>query len=381
MIQNPETTSVAVIGCGFVADLYMATLPGLTGVRIAGVFDIDAARLQVFTSHYGLTAYSSLDQLLADEQVTLVINLTNPRAHFEVSRQCLAAGKHVYSEKPLAMELRDAQALVDLAAQRDLQISSAPCSLMSDAAQTLWHAVRTRPLGDIRLVYAELDDGMVHRMQYRKWVSATGAPWPYKDEFEVGCTLEHAGYYLGWLIAMFGAVTTVTAFADCLYPEKLRGETLIPPDAPDMSIGVLKFESGVVARLSTTIVAPHDHRIRLFGEGGVIEMDDCWFNDAPVYLRHSHTIRRKTFLSPLRRRYRAPRRPQRGAATFGAARMDFCLGIGDMLAAIRDNRDPYLSGQFSLHVNEVALALSNASRHPGIYRTTTRFVPPRPLLP
>ena len=376
-----DNTQVAIVGCGFVADLYMTTLPALEDVTIAGVFDIDAARLQAFSSHYRLRCYRSLDEILADPNVGLVLNLTNPRAHYDVSTRCLEAGKHVYSEKPLAMDFADAQKLVSLAAARGLLISSAPCSLMSTAAQTLWHAVRNKPLGDIRLVYAELDDGMVHRMQFRKWVSASGAPWPYKDEFEVGCTLEHAGYYLGWLIAMFGPVTTVTAYADCLIPDKLHGEALHPPDTPDVSIGILKFESGVVARLSTSIIAAHDHRIRLFGDDGVIEVDDCWFNEAPVYLRRSHTIRRKTFLSPLRRRYRVASQSRRKAKAFGAASMDFCLGITDMVAAIRERRQCYLSPEFSLHVNEVALALSNASRSPGVHRTLSRFTAPQPLLP
>jgi predicted dehydrogenase len=376
-----DVTHVAIVGCGFVADLYMSTLPGLASVNIAGAFDIDADRLRAFTAHHRLKAYSSMEELFEDGRVSLVINLTNPRAHYDVSKRCLEAGRHVYSEKPLAMSFANAQALVDLAKQRGLLLSSAPCSLMSNAGQTLWHAVRSKPVGDIRLVYAELDDGMVHRMQYRKWVSASGAPWPYKDEFEVGCTLEHAGYYLGWLVAMFGPVITVTAYADCLIPEKVPAESLNPPDTADVSIGILKFESGVVARLTTSIIAAHDHQIRLFGEDGLIEMDDCWFNDARVYLRRSHTIRRKTFLSPFRSRYRAPQHHKRKANAFGAASMDFCLGIGDMVNAVREQRDCYLSAQFSLHVNEVALALSHASRQPGTYRTISRFIPPPPLLP
>jgi predicted dehydrogenase len=376
-----DATHVAIVGCGFVADLYMATLPRLDGVKIAGAFDIDADRLRAFATHHGIKAFASMEELLSDSSIALILNLTNPRAHYEISKRCLEAGRHVYSEKPLAMSFADAQALVDLAQQRGLLLSSAPCSLMSNAGQTLWHAVRRKAVGDIRLVYAELDDGLVHRMQFRKWVSDSGAPWPYKDEFEVGCTLEHAGYYLGWLVAMFGPVITVTAYADCLVADKVPGETLDPRDTADVSIGILKFESGVVARLTTSIIAAHDHQIRLFGDDGVIEIDDCWFNEAPVLVRRSHTIRRKTFLSPFRRRYRAAGHLPRKANAFGAASMDFCLGVADMVNALAEKRECYLSARFSLHVNEVALALSHASRQPGTYRTVSRFAPLRPLLP
>ena len=372
-------STIAIIGCGFVADLYMSTLAGATDIRIAGVFDIDRRRLEVFCRHYGLKACSSLDDILTDASVDLIVNLTNPRAHYSVSKASLLAGKHVYSEKPLAMTLDEAQELVTLARSRQRLISSAPCSLLSRAAQTLWKTVASQEVGPVRLVYAELDDGMVHRMAYRKWVSATGAPWPYKDEFEVGCTLEHAGYYLSWLMAIFGPVKSVVATSGCLYPDKVPGETLSPADAPDFSIGLLQFESGTLARLTTSIIAPHDHRIRLYGDRGQIEMDDCWFNGAPVYIRRPLTIRRRTLMSPFRKRVKPAKLATQGSRSFGSASMDFCLGIREMLGAARAGRTPYLSADFSLHVNEVAIALSEAGRHPGEYRTLTRFTPMEPL--
>jgi len=375
MKKAPQETTIAIVGCGFVADYYMATLKRYPWLRVAGVFDIDAKRLDVFCRHYKLFAYASLDALLADSKVSLVINLTNPRAHYEVSRRCLEAGRHVYSEKPLAMAYSQAEELVALSEQKGLLISSAPCSLLGNAAQTLWQAVRENIVGRIRLVYAELDDGMVHLMPYRKWISATGAPWPYKDEFEVGCTLEHAGYYLGWLIAMFGRVERVTACAECLVPDKLPGEAMHPPDTPDFSVGILKFENGVVARLSTTIVAPHNHAIRVIGDRGVLELEECWSNDAKVYARKLITLRRKTFLSPLAMRFKAAGAPRVKSIDTGGNRMDFAAGPAELALSIAERRACRLSPRFSLHVNEVALALQNAR---GDYLTKSRFDPVDP---
>src|SRR5262249_19068502 len=150
--------------------------------------------------------YESLDELLADSRVEVVLNLTNPSSHYEVSRLTLLAGKHVYSEKPMAMRFDEAKELVELAENRRLQISSAPCSLLGETAQTMWKVLREERVGPVRLVYAELDDGLVHKMPYKLWLSESGAPWPYEDEFEVGCTVEHAGYYLTWLAAFFGPI-------------------------------------------------------------------------------------------------------------------------------------------------------------------------------
>ena len=87
-----------------------------------------------------------------------------------------------------------------------------------------------------------------------------------------GCTVEHAGYVLTWLCAMFGRVTQLTAFADVLMPDKMDGVVL--PDTPDLSTAMLRFENGVVARMSNGIYAGHDHALRLWGDEGMIEVKD-----------------------------------------------------------------------------------------------------------
>ncbi|MEO0911820.1 MAG: Gfo/Idh/MocA family oxidoreductase, partial [Pseudomonadota bacterium] len=195
----------AIIGCGFVADLYLASFQTMPEAEIVAVYDHDAARLKTFCAHWQLTAAASREALfgmLPDDAI--VLNLTNPHAHFEVSKAALEAGFHVYSEKPLAVEMEDARALHALAAERGRLLASAPCSVLSETAQTLAAAVRKGVAGTPRLVYAELDDGFIPQAPYAKWMSESGAPWPAEDEFRVGCTLEHAGYYLTWLMAMFG---------------------------------------------------------------------------------------------------------------------------------------------------------------------------------
>ena len=282
----------------------------------------------------------------------------------------------MYSEKPLAMDYAQAEELVTHAEKKRLVISSAPCSLLGNAAQTLWRAIRDNVVGNIRLVYAELDDGMVHQMPYKKWKSVSGSPWPYKDEFEVGCTMEHAGYYLSWLIAMFGRVESVTAYSDCLVPNKLLEEMLEPPDTPDISVGILKFESGVVARLSTTIIAPHNHAIKVIGDRGVLELKDCWFNDAEVYVRQLLTIRRKTFVSPIKLRYRVNNAPRGRLRDSGGNRMDFAAGVADLAISLHQGGNCRLSPRFSLHINEVILALQHTN---GVYKTRSSFQAIRPM--
>lgn len=369
---------IGIVGCGFVADYYIKTLSLHPELELAGVTDKDEHRIENFSKHHGVPTYDSVASLLADPKVDTVLNLTNPRSHYSVSKAALEAGKHVYSEKPLAMAMSEAQELVDLAEAKGLYLSSAPCSLLGEAAQTLWKALREKVVGKVYLVYAEMDDGLVHRMPYQQWKSESGIAWPYKDEFEVGCTLEHAGYYVTWLTAFFGPAQTVTAFSSCLVKDKETDVALAPSDTPDFSVACIKFTSGVVARLTCGIVAPHDHELKIIGEKGILGIHDCWFYGDPVYVRRIMRIRRKVFMSPIKQKYPLVRKPPQFKYR-GAQQMDFSRGVAEMAAAIRENRPNRLGAQFSLHNNELVLAIQNAFETGGSHQLTTTFEPVSPM--
>lgn len=367
---------IALLGCGFVADLYLRSLRAMSGIEVAAVYDRDAARLDRFCAHWDLPKAGSLTEFLETLPAgTLVLNLTNPSAHYELNRACLEAGHHVYSEKPLAMEIDDAKALHALARDKGLMLASAPCSVLGEAAQTLGHALRNDIAGTPRVIYAELDDGFVPQAAYRKWLSETGAPWPYDDEFRVGCTLEHAGYYLGWLIAWFGTVRTVVAASAETVPDK----TGAGPMAPDLSVATLFFETGPVARLTCSIVAPHDHSIRIVGDRGVLSCDAAWDNAAKVRFAKRMTLRRRLMEHPFPRRVKlsGPTHPK--VKRWGAAAMNFMLGPAEMLDALSDNRPCRLSADFALHMTEVTLAIQNAGESTGAQAMTTRCDPMEPM--
>lgn len=366
---------VVLLGCGFVADLYMHALSIMPDINVVGVFDIDAARLDRFCSHWNVPARASLDALLTESPDALVVNLTNPRAHYETSRACLLAGRHVYSEKPLAMTLDQARDLHSLAGQHGLTLASAPCSVLGEAAQTIGQALRTGIAGTPRAIYAELDDGYVPQAAYHKWLSISGAPWPYEDEFRVGCTLEHAGYYLTWLISWFGSVRTVVAASAETLPDK-QGNG---PFAPDLSVASLFFENGPVTRLTCSIVAPHDHRIRIIGDKGVLSCDAAWDNAAKVRFARRLTLRRRLMEHPFPRRVRLPQPTHPKVKRWGAAAMNFMLGPAEVLDALQQGRPCRLSNDFALHLTEVTLAIQNAGETTGAQRMTTTCPPMEPM--
>jgi predicted dehydrogenase len=365
---------VGIVGCGFIADHYVRSLREYPSLRLVGATDRDRERARRFGEFHRVYVYQTLDEMLADASVEIVLNLTNPHSHYEVSKRCLEAGRHVYSEKPLAMDFTEAKALTEIAKAHDVRISSAPCSLLGECAQTMWKALRENRIGRVRLAYAEMDDGPVARMAYRKWVSESGTPWPFKDEFEVGCTMEHAGYSLTWLAAFFGPAQSVTAFSSVQDPDKhpsiQRGMV-----APDFSLAAIQFASGVVARLTCSILAPHDHVLRIIGDDGVLHTPDVWRYDAPVYRRRWMTVRRRTLLSPIRRKHRGLREPRRALMSDDRAR-----GVAELANSVREHRPSRLSAPFALHVTELVLAIQGAGRNAGTYRMTTAFdpIPPMP---
>lgn len=356
--MRPKLDRIGIIGTGFVADLYMRSLATFPDLKVVKAFDIDEQRSAAFCRHWKIPRASSLCEFLqdGDDSPLLVLNLTNPSSHFEVSRACLEAGKHVYSEKPLALDMTSARTLCDLAKEKSLLLASAPCSVLGEAAQTLWLAVRQKAVGKALLVYGELDDDFISQAPFQKWRSESGAPWPYRDEFLVGCTLEHAGYYLTWLIAIFGSVEKVVAASATLIEDKLKDGA---QTAPDFSCATLFFRSGVVARLTCSIIAPHDHRLRVIGDAGVLEVDRSWDNDAPVHLRKRFTVRRRLVNSPVAKRIKINGGSHPKVGRWGAAAMNFALGPVEMLDALRESRPCRLSAGFALHLNEVTLAIQN----------------------
>ena len=146
------------------------------------------------------------------------------------------------------MDFLEASKLVALADQNELYLASAPCSLLSPTAQTVWKAIKDNAVGKIRLVYANFDDGMIApKLAPWTWINDCGVPWPAKDEFEVGCTYVHAGYVLTWLAAFFGPAKTVTSFSSCQIPDK---GISVDRMAPDFSVGCIEYEDGIVARVT-----------------------------------------------------------------------------------------------------------------------------------
>jgi predicted dehydrogenase len=390
-------TNIGVIGCGYVSDFYMATRQNYPGLRFVGAYDKDPLRLKAFHEYYGIRQYTALDEILSDPSVNMILNLTNPRSHFEVTKACLLAGKHVYSEKPLAMASDQAAELVKLGKQRTLRVATAPCTMLGETCQTLWRELNNRMIGPVRLVYASYDDGMTHRGNPTRWRSVSGAPWPAKDEFETGCTYEHALYILSWLAAFFGPARRVTAYAACRIHDKG-----VPVDimAPDFSVGCIEYDNGVVARVTFSVIAPIDKSIMIVGDNGTLYTKYAW-DAAAIYRTRTPRSRIGAAISwrlnrfgasveyPLhlpwsissmgiKRKVKFARKPSFHAA-IGKKQIDFLRGPNELAASIREGRPCRLSAELGLHMTELIETLQYPERFERPRTISSSFDPIEPL--
>ncbi|MGD1882769.1 MAG: Gfo/Idh/MocA family protein [Paracoccaceae bacterium] len=388
---------IGIIGCGYVFDHYMTTWSQHPGITLAGVADRNMERARQVGDYYGLRVYDDAAALLADPEIAIVANFTSIESHFVVCKAALEAGKHVYCEKPLTMALEEARALADLATEKGLRLSAAPSNALSPSVQTLWKAVEDGAIGTPRMIYAEFDDNPVYLLAPETWRSRSGAPWPYLHEYEMGCTWEHVGYHLTWMCAIFGPVRSVTSFSKATLPDK-TDQPLTPADTPDFSVACLDFESGVVGRITCSIAAPTDHRMRIIGNQGVISADTYRDYFAPVRLepysdvtlkaRNLRALRENSVLGGLMgvggqsvplavspapggteiHRPKGWKARQRG-------QQDKATGLAELADALANDRPHFPSPDFTLHLTELTLAIQGAGPDGASRSLTTRFDP------
>jgi predicted dehydrogenase len=384
---------LAIVGCGYVAESYAKTLSNYSNLKLIGAYDRNEKNLSAFCDRWSVLPYRNFEPLLSDPSVELVLNLTNPRSHYEITKRCIEADKHVYSEKPLAMDTTAALELVKLAKTRAVYLASAPCSMLSETAQTVWRALKEGVIGRVRLVYANFDDGMIApKLSPWSWTNDTGVSWPAKDEFEVGCTYEHAGYVLTWLAAFFGPARTVTSFASCLIRDKGIAVDIM---APDFTVGCIEYPQGIVARVTCSLVAPKDKSLTIIGDGGILSVADVRNDVCPVYMR---SIPASRGLAAIERRVNRLRRwipgwdtewhiwRQYPMAQKAPPRLlgdpknvDFCRGPAEMADAIRHKRPCRLSPELGWHITEMIEHLQYPERFGSRRELVSSFDPIEPL--
>jgi predicted dehydrogenase len=292
--------------------------------------------------------------VLADDAVDVVVNLTVPAAHAEVTARCLDAGKHVHAEKPVALRADEARELAELATRRGVRLSCAPATLLGEAQQVAWKLVRDGALGRVRAAYAEANWGRIERWH----------PDP-ASLYAVGPLVDVAVYPLTILSAMFGPARRVTAYATTLQPERLRLDgTRFPSAAPDFHVALVELEDGVVARLTASfwVGARKQRGLELHGEDASLWMADFAAFDSPL----ERTEDGETY-APVT----LPRTAYRGT--------DWARALVDLAEAVAEGRPHRMGAEHAAHVVEVLEAARASSQDGGPVEVRSEFPRPEPL--
>ena len=335
-----DKLGVAIIGCGNIANAYAENIVTYPQIKLTGVADLDFERAEELANKYNCNAYPSVEALLADKNVDLVVNLTIHHAHKEIVSQCLEAGKHVHSEKPLALTYEDAKMLVDLAKEKQLRLGCSPFTFMGEGQQTVWNAINEGRLGTVRVAYAEVNWGRIE--------SWHPAPKPF---YLVGPLFDVGVYPLTLLTAIFGPARKVFAFGTVLYPDRATKDgTPFHLDTPDFVVAVLELANGTVVRLTANFyVGSHTKQkpgIEFHGDQGSLYLSN--WHDFNGIVEYADFGGEYTPVPYVKEPYIGPRKVEWGRAVL------------DMADAIDQNRPHRATGEQAAHVVEILCAVKES---------------------
>lgn len=349
---------VGIVGCGNIAGPYARDIVAKPELALAAATDLNPDLARALTDANGGHGVATLDDLLA-EDLDLVVNLTFQEAHASVTRRALEAGKHVHSEKPLALTPMEAWSLVELAKARGLRLGCSPFTLMGEAQQTAWRAIRDDRIGTVRVVFAEVDWGRIETWH--------PAPIPF---YKVGPLVDVAVYPLSIVTAMFGPARRVRAFGDVLQPDRVTKDgTPYRVTTPDFQIVVLELEGGVVVRLTASFWVGQQSKgfaaLQFHGDRGSLWLENFFRFDAPVEVAKLGGSESYVPLTPVRE---------------ASGDIDWARAIQDLAGAIAEDRAHRATGEQGAHVIDILDAAERSILADGSpIDVTSSFPRPAPM--
>lgn len=359
MSSRSPLARVGVVGAGYISRRYIGQAADF-GLEVVAVADLDPERARTAAEEHGVAAVSTVDQLLHRADVDVVLNLTVPAAHAEVTGAAIEAGRHVYVEKPLAVLREDGLRLVQAAADAGVRLGVAPDTFLGDGIQTCRRLIDAGAIGE------PIGGAVVMACHGHE-------AWHPSPEFYYqpggGPLMDMGPYHITALVSLLGPVRRVSGASGASLPERTIGSgpragTRFPVEVPTHVSGTLEFASGAIVSLLMTfdVWAARLPPFEVFGtEGSLGGPDPNGFGGPVVVWRASRGAWEP---EPL---HRSGRPQTRG------------LGLADMMAAVAGGRPHRASGELGVHVLDVMNGLLESAamgRHVAISTSCSR---PEPL--
>ncbi|TBC92376.1 Gfo/Idh/MocA family oxidoreductase (plasmid) [Rhizobium leguminosarum] len=362
---NDMKLRIGVVGCGNISLAYMRNAPLFRGVEIIACADLNADAATRRAAEFDLRA-ADVDSLIDDKNIDLILNLTIPAAHFDVSMRALSAGKHVFTEKPLGVTAAEGRRLVDAAAAKGLMLGSAPDTFLGAAGR---HARRQMEAGAIgKLVTGTafmMGRGMEHWHPDPSFYYQAGA----------GPVMDMGPYYLTMMVNLMGPIRRVQAVATSGQEERLitaegpKQGTTFRVGTPTSVLSLLEFDCGATVTFGSSwdVFRHSNHPIELHGTEGSLRLPDPDNFGGSVALSSRGVPWQETDTSG----------ELFGAINWPIAAPDRAnyrmLGLADLARAIIEGRAPRASGDLALHVLEVMEAILRAGET-GVAQTIAGIV-------
>ena len=350
-MTTQSAMKIGIVGAGNISATYIATLHMFDFIRVKSVYDLVEASAQKLAARFGV-AVTSLDAMLDDPEIGLIINLTTPVAHYPISRRALLAGKHVYSEKPLGVSMQEAEELMALARANGLRLGCAPDTFLGGG-----HQLTRRLLDEGRIGKAVSATAMLLLPGHEHW-----HPNPAFFYGRGGGPMLDVGpYYVTNLIALLGPVREIIGTAKITRIERTvltdprRGET-IKVLVPTHLTGVMEFHSGATVTIATSFdVIRHKHnQMEIYGsEGSMVTPDPNNFSGKVDLFRPEQDDWQEVAVDHPYTQGVPGHLGLRG------------LGAAEMVDALRAGRPHRVSGELAFHALEVMTAFERSaqSRH------------------
>jgi predicted dehydrogenase len=369
MLHHPA--HVGLIGCGNISKTYLGNAKLFPAYEITACADINRDAARARATAFGIME-KTVDQLLADPEIDVVLNLTNPAAHLVITRQALLAGKHVYSEKPLGISFTEAEEVIKLATERQLTVACAPDTFVLGAHQLARQIIDSGGIGQaVGGSAAMLGSGMENWHPNPAFFFATGG----------GPALDMGPYYLTALVDLLGPVAKVAAIGSIGFANRRIGTGRLIGQPIDIAVdttvnAVLRFRSGANLAFSASwdVFAHRRSPIEIYGTKGALCLPDPnWFGG-------------EVLLAGLNGAWMPVTAPENGVARpnqslSGDIRVANYRGAGlaEMVLAIKAGCKPRTDGRLALHVLEVMHAMALSSGSDRTIELTTTVDRPAPV--
>lgn len=338
------SVKVGVVGCGEISRAYLEHLTGMLSgiVEVSVCSDLIAERAEGRAEQFGVPKVCSTEELIADAEIEIVVNLTMPADHHDVTMAALEAGKHVFSEKPLTVNRELGREIIGAADRRGLRLAGAPDTFLGAGLQACRRLIDEGAIGTPITAQALL--------------AADHGSERYYNVF-TGPMFDMGPYYLAALVSLLGPVRRVTGSAQIPFAGKPY-----PPDSPDHGkswcvtrpgnlSGVLDFAAGCIGVITTTCeVAGYYPRLEILGTEGMLVTNDPNAYSGTVTLRAGRKSESREV--PL---------PEDSSASGGFPAWGRGLGVAELAQAIRENQPPRASGDLMYHVLDIMHAVHDAS--------------------